>query len=144
MSVQLLRRAFTVQEYHQMTRAGILTEDDRVELIEGEIVRMSPLGRRHAACVKRLLRLLDRGVGEGAIVGTQDPIRLGEQSEPQPDLALLQPRPDFYAQGHPGPQDILLVVEVMERSAGYDREVKVPLSPAKESAGARGLGKATS
>lgn len=127
MGIQVVKHRFTVEEYHRMGTAGIFSEDDRVELIEGEIVEMSPIGSRHAACVKRLIRLFDRGVGDRAIVGAQDPIRLGEHSEPQPDLALLRPRPDFYAHAHPGPEDVLLVVEVAETSADYDREVKVPL-----------------
>ena len=82
---------------------------------------------RPAACVKRLIRLLDRAVGDRAVVSAHAPVRLSERSEPQPDLALLRPRADFYAQAHPGPQDILLVVEVAETSASYDREVKLPL-----------------
>jgi len=127
MVVQLQKRLFTVAEYHRMVEAGILGEDDRVELIEGEIITMSPIGSRHAACVKRLTRLFDRSVGERAILGVQDPIRLGELSEPQPDLTLLKPRPDFYAAEHPGPQDILLLIEVAETSAEFDRHVKVPL-----------------
>ncbi|SNB58133.1 Uma2 family endonuclease, partial [Thermoflexus hugenholtzii] len=100
MRVQVQRRLFTVEEYHRMAEAGILSEDDRVELIEGELVTMSPIGSRHAACVKRLVRLLDRAVGDRAIVGAQDPIRLGTRSEPQPDVALLRYRPDFYASAH--------------------------------------------
>lgn len=127
MVIQTLRRLFTVSEYHQMMDSGILREDDRVELIEGEVIEMSPIGSRHAACVKRLNRWLSERVGQRAIVGVQDPIRLGERSEPQPDLALLRPRPDFYGQAHPEPQDVFLVVEVAETSADYDREVKVPL-----------------
>jgi len=127
MSVQVQRRLFTVEEYHRMAEAGILSEDDRVELIEGELVAMSPIGSRHAACVKRLVRLLDRAVGERAIVSVQDPIRLGRHSEPQPDVALLRYRPDFYASAHPGPEDVLLIVEVAEISADYDRTVKIPL-----------------
>lgn len=111
-----------------MARAGILSEDDRVELIEGEIITMSPIGSRHAACVKRLNQLLSQGVAQHAfLVSVQDPTRLSERSEPQPDLALLRPHPDFYAQAHPGPQDVLLVIEVAEASADYDRQVKVPL-----------------
>jgi len=125
--MQVLKRRFTVEEYHQMAQAGILSEDDRVELIEGEIVEMTPISSRHAACVKRLNRLFSQRVGERALVGVQDPIRLSEHSEPQPDLALLRPRPDFYTATHPGPQDVLLVVEVAETSADYDREVKLPL-----------------
>jgi hypothetical protein len=127
MAVLLLRRRFTVDEYHRMAEAGILAEDDRVELIEGEIVEMSPIGSRHAACVKRMTSLFYRQVGQKAIVSVQDSIRLTGHSEPQPDLALLKPRPDFYAKAHPGPEDVLLVVEVAETSPDYDRTVKVPL-----------------
>lgn len=127
MPVQLLKRSFTVQEYHRMIQAGILTEDDRVELIEGEIVAMAPVGSKHAACVNRLTRLLSDRVGRRAILSVQNPINLGERSEPQPDVALLRVRPDFYASVHPEPPDVLLVVEVAETSADVDREVKVPL-----------------
>jgi hypothetical protein len=97
MAVPLLRRCFTVDEYHRMALAGILTEDDRVELIEGEIVEMTPIGSRHAACVNRLTQLCSGRSGGRAIVSVQNPLRLGERSEPQPDLALLRPTPDFYA-----------------------------------------------
>jgi Uma2 family endonuclease len=121
------RRAFTVAEFHRMAEAGIFSEDDRVELLDGEIVEMTPIGSRHAACVKRLLRALDRGAGDRAILGAQDPIRLGEHSEPQPDVVLVKPRADFYAAAHPGPEDVLLLVEVAESSAEVDRAVKLPL-----------------
>lgn len=127
MAVQLLRRRFTVEDYYRMAEAGILTEDDRVELLDGEVVEMTPIGSRHAACVDRLTRLLASAVGDRAIVRVQNPIRLGRHSEPQPDLALLRPRPDFYAQAHPGPEDVLLVVEVADTSVESDRGVKVPL-----------------
>jgi len=127
MAVQLLKRLFTVEEYHRMAEAGILGEDDRVELLDGEIVAMSPIGSRHAGLVNRLTRLFSQRAGDQVIVSVQNPIRLGEHSEPQPDLALLRPRADFYAEAHPGSEDVLLVVEVAETSAAYDREVKVPL-----------------
>lgn len=127
MPVQLVRRSFTVEQYYRMAEAGILSADDRVELIEGEIVEMTPIGSRHAACVDRLTRLFVRRAGERAVVRVQNPVRLSQRSEPQPDLALLRPRADFYAQAHPGPPDTLLVVEVAETSASYDRDVKVPL-----------------
>jgi Uma2 family endonuclease len=126
MAVQLQKRLFTVAEYHRMAETGILSEDDRVELIEGEIVAMSPIGSRHAACVARLTALFSRA-GRHVIVWVQNPIRLAENSEPQPDVALLRPRADFYAAEHPGPEDVLLIVEVAETSAASDREVKVPL-----------------
>lgn len=127
MPVRLLTRRFTVEEYYRMAQAGILSEDDRVELIEGAIVEMAAIGSRHAGCVKRLQRLFHRRVGERAVVSVQNPVRLGRYSEPQPDLALLRLRPDFYASAHPGPGDVLLIVEVSETSADADREVKVPL-----------------
>lgn len=127
MSIQLSRRLFTVHEYHQMGHAGILNEDDRVELIKGEIVQMASIGSRHAACVDRLTQLLVLRLTGRAIVRVQNPIYLSEYSEPQPDLALLRPRLDFYAAAHPGPQDVLLVVEVADTSAGIDRAAKMPL-----------------
>jgi Uma2 family endonuclease len=127
MSVQVLKRRFTVDEYYRMAEASILSEDDRVELLEGEIIQMTPIGKRHAACVNRLLRLFSDQVGERAIVSVQNPVRLDEQSEPQPDLALLRFRPDFYAEAHPRPEEVLLLVEVADASTEFDRQVKVPL-----------------
>lgn len=127
MAVDIVRHCFTVQEYHRMAEAGLFTEDDRVELIEGDILEMSPIGSRHAACVKRLIRLFDRRVRDRAIVAAQDPIQLGHSSEPQPDIALLKPRSDFYAAQHPGPADVLLLVEVGDTTIEYDRQVKLPL-----------------
>jgi Uma2 family endonuclease len=128
MAVQLVTYRFTVQDYHRMAEAGIFREDDRLELLQGGIVEMPPIGPGHAGGVKRLLNIFLplQGVSK-AIISVQDPIRLDEHSEPQPDLALLKPRPDFYAREHPSPEDIFLVVEVMDSSASYDREVKVPL-----------------
>lgn len=121
-------RLFTVAEYHRMAEAGIFTEDDRVELIEGEVVAMSPIGSRHAACVKKLAALVrDRTSRRGLIVGVQDPIRLSEHSEPIPDISILQAREDFYAGGHPGPEDVLVLVEVADASVMYDRNTKLPL-----------------
>lgn len=127
MTAQVARRMFTTDEYHRMGEAGILSEDDRVELIEGEIVRMSPIGSRHAACVDRITALFVRRFGTQAIVRVQNPIGLNRHSEPQPDLAVLKARPDFYAEEHPGPADVLLVVEVMDTSGEYDRGAKLAL-----------------
>ena len=121
------KRLFTVEEYYRMAEAGILTEDDRVELLEGEITAMSPLGSRHAGCVDRLTSLLFKTVSGRALVRVQNPIRLSHRSEPQPDLTLLKPRADFYASAHPGPEDVLLLIEVAESSANYDRDTKFPL-----------------
>ncbi|MBI4611270.1 MAG: Uma2 family endonuclease [Candidatus Rokubacteria bacterium] len=127
MDVQLLRRRFSVEEYHRMGQAGVFSEDDRVELIEGEIIEMTPIGARHAACVRRLGHLFNSLLGQRITVSVQSPLGLGLHSEPQPDLALLRPRPDFYAQAHPGPEDVWLVVEVADTSVEFDRTVKIPL-----------------
>jgi Uma2 family endonuclease len=110
-----------------MSEAGILSETDRVELIEGKIVRMSPIGKYHAACVKRLNSVLNRRVGDRAIVSVQDPIRLDDYSEPEPDIALLKPRVDFYAQELPAVGDVLLIIEVADTSVEYDGNIKLPL-----------------
>ncbi len=118
---------FTVKDYHRMAEADVFGPDDRVELLDGEVFELAPIGSRHAACVKRLTRLFMTQVGEGAIVGVQDPIQLSERSEPQPDVTLLRPRADYYAGGHPLPPDVLLVVEVSEATADFDRTTKLPL-----------------
>ncbi len=120
-------RAFTVDEYYRMADSGILTEDDRVELIKGEIVQMTPIGSRHGACVDQLNQILSFHLDRRAIVRVQGPVRLDEYSEPEPDIALLTPRDDFYAESHPCPEDVLLIVEVADASVRYDREVKIPL-----------------
>jgi Uma2 family endonuclease len=121
-------RLFTVSEYHRMAEAGVFTEDDRVELIEGEVVDMSPIGPRHAACVKKLASLVrDRVSSRALIVGVQDPIRLSDHSEPLPDISILRARDDFYAGGHPGPEAVLVLLEVADASVMYDRNTKLPL-----------------
>src|SRR5688572_12056390 len=109
MAVVLKRRLFTVDEYYRMAAAGILSEDDRVELIEGEIVEMTPIGRLHASRVKRVAAIFAARLGSRAIVSVQDPIRVSEHSEPQPDVALLRPDPHFYRDAHPTPRDVLLI-----------------------------------
>jgi Uma2 family endonuclease len=124
---QLQRRLFTADEFHRIAEAGILREDDRVELVDGEIVEMTPIGSHHAACVDRLNVLLQRSVDGRGIVRVQGPIRLDAHSEPQPDLSVLALRTDFYASAHPTPSNVLLVVEVAETSARYDRDIKIPL-----------------
>jgi Uma2 family endonuclease len=126
-AIRLAKRPFTVDEYHHMAEAGILKEDERVELIDGEVVFMSPIGTRHAACVKRLNTLLVQQTGQRAVVGVQDPVRLSEYLEPQPDISVLKYRDDYYAQQMPGPEDILLLIEVADTTLAYDRDVKVPL-----------------
>jgi Uma2 family endonuclease len=127
MSRELAKYWINAEEYERMGAAGIFQPDARLELIEGEIFEMSPIGSPHAACVKYLNRLLNELYGRDLIVGTQDPIRLNDFSEPQPDLTLLRWRADFYRGAHPTPTDVLLVVEVADTTAITDRSVKVPL-----------------
>ncbi len=125
--VVLNRHRLTVDEYHRMAEAGVLAPDARVELIEGELVDMASIGTRHAATVKRLNRLLTQAVGDRAIVSVQDPLRLSNRTETQPDLTLLKPRDDFYAETAPTGPDALLVIEVTDSNSNYDRRIKAPL-----------------
>lgn len=118
---------FTVDEYHKMGESGILTEDDRVELIEGELVDMPPIGSDHAGIVILLTAMLTVPLSGRALLSTQNPVRLGKRSEPQPDIAILRPRKDFYRNSHPQPKDVLLLIEVADTTVRYDREVKIPL-----------------
>ena len=127
MTVQVARYLFTTTKYEEMVSVGILTEEDKVELINGEIVEMTPISSAHAAVVDRLTRMLVQGSGLYAIVRVQSPIRLDEHSEPEPDVALLRPRDDFYAEDHPRPADVLLLVEVAGTSVEFDHNVKLPL-----------------
>ncbi len=127
MVLALEHRRFTVHEYHRMAEVDVLGEDERVELIDGEIVAMTPISQRHAAAVKRLNRLLTRLPENEVIVSVRNPIQLDDSSEPEPDAALLRYRDDFYAAAHPTAGDVLLLVEVAESSAEYDRGVKLPL-----------------
>jgi Uma2 family endonuclease len=128
MAIALKRRRFTVDEYHRMGEVGILGVDDRVELIEGEIVELTPIGRRHAAAVARINHMFSARLREHAVVWIQSPLLLIRfQSEPQPDVMLLAPRPDFYAAGLPEPRDVRLLVEVADSSLVFDRRTKLPL-----------------
>jgi Uma2 family endonuclease len=121
------RHRLTVEGYHQMAAAGILGPDDRVELIAGEVLDMSPIGSLHAALVAALSDYLGRLAAGRLTVWSQNPVHLSDSSEPQPDIALVKPRADYYATAHPGPADTLLIVEVAESSLPYDLGVKVPL-----------------
>jgi len=126
METPVLKRLFTVDEFHQMAEGGVFGEDDRLELLDGEIVQMTPIGSQHAACVKQLNEWFVRHVGVDVIVGVQDPVVLDEGNELYPDIALLRRQPDFYNRSHPRPSDVLLVVEVADTTGDYDRRVKVP------------------
>jgi Uma2 family endonuclease len=118
------RRALTVAEYHRMGEVGILTEDDRVELIEGQLIAMSPIGSEHAGTVNALNRRLVLAVGDRGVVAVQNPVQLDDRSEPQPDFAVLKPRADDYRRATPRPDEVLLIIEVADSSLAYDRRVK--------------------
>ncbi len=122
-----IRRRFTVDEYHRMAEAGILHEDDRVELLGGEIVEMSPIGGRHAKCVTELTRVLTSLVGDDVRVSPQNPVKLDEHEEPQPDVAVLRAGERYQAGELPTPEDIVLLIEVADTSLASDRDVKLPL-----------------
>lgn len=123
----VVRRPLTVAEYHRMGEAGILGPDDRVELIEGELVAMAPIGSDHAGTSNGLTRALVRLVGDRGVVAVGNPVQLDDHSEPQPDFSVLRPRPDDYRRATPRPADVLLIVEVSNSSLRYDRAVKLPL-----------------
>ena len=126
MEAEVTRKLFTVQDYHRMARAGILREDDRLELIDGEIIQMSPVGHRHFVVVNRMNVIFMRGFGDEAFLGIQGPLRINEWTELQPDVVLYKPRPDFYAGKVPDPSDVLLVVEVSDTTLATDQKVKLP------------------
>lgn len=126
-TTQPIRRKISVGEYHRMAEAGILTEDDRVELLNGEIIEMSPIGPTHTAHVKGINRIISRLLEGLAVVGVQDPIVLNDLSEPIPDISILRWRADDYLEAHPRPQDVLLVIEVADSSVTLDREAKLPI-----------------
>ncbi|MGE0824022.1 MAG: Uma2 family endonuclease [Candidatus Binatia bacterium] len=121
------RHRFTVAEYHRMAETGMLAPDARVELIEGEIIDMPPIGSPHASAVFLVSDRLREVVKGVAFVWVQNPIRLSQHSEPQPDIALLRPRPDFYRSSHPTSADVFLIVEVADTSLAYDTQIKLPL-----------------
>jgi Uma2 family endonuclease len=127
LEVEVTRRLFTVEEYHRMGEAGILREDERVELIEGEIVEMAPIGHRHVGCVINATRLFITRLGDRAVVSPQNPVVIPPRSEPQPDLLLLRPRAVSYSRGLPASEDVLLAVEVADTTVRYDRLVKARL-----------------
>jgi Uma2 family endonuclease len=117
-------RLFTREDYHAMLKAGILGEDDRVELINGKIIAMMPIGPWHASSSARLNHVLNRLYGERALVVVGNPVGLGDRSEPQPDITVLQPRADYYAASHPEPKDVLLLIEISDSTLNYDLNKK--------------------
>ena len=136
MTVQLLTQnqnklankfLLTTQQYHLMHEAGVFQEGDRYELINGEIQNMSPIGRKHVACIIRLVKLFEKKLGDRCMVSPQNSVQLDNHGEPQPDVAILKWRDDFYAESLPTSDDIWLIIEVADSSIDYDRDIKAPL-----------------
>jgi Uma2 family endonuclease len=123
----LAPRRFTVEEYELLAKAGVLADDEKVELIEGELIQMSPINLSHVLAVNRLNFLLAMHLAQRAIVSVQNPVRLAKRTMPQPDIALWRHQGDGYRSGWPGPEDILLIIEVADSSVEYDRRAKSPL-----------------
>ena len=121
------RHRLTVADYYRMAEVGILDPEARVELIDGDIIDMAPPGSPHAATILYLTQVLVRTAEDRALVLVQNPVRLSDFSEPQPDLALLRPRDDFYRERHPRAEDVLLIIEVAASSLRFDRKKKIPL-----------------
>jgi Uma2 family endonuclease len=127
MRADVTRKLFTVDDYYRMAEAGIIKPEDRVELIEGEIVEMRPIGIRHAGCVNRVTDLLTHLFRGKATVTVQNPARLNQYNEPQPDLILAKPRADYYSSQYPTGEDIFLMIEIADTTLRKDRNVKVPI-----------------
>jgi Uma2 family endonuclease len=125
MRMELSRKRFTVDDYYRMADAGILAPGDRVELIDGEIIQMSPIGIRHVGCVNATNAVFFDAFKGRAVISGQNPVQLSDFTEPQPDIVLLKPRKDFYRGKHPEAADALLVVEVSDTTLAYDRDVKL-------------------
>jgi Uma2 family endonuclease len=123
----LTTKKFTISEYHHLTKIGFFKEDDRIELIRGEIVKMAAKGIAHRVCCTKLLRELSKLLLTQATIQCQDPLLLPNGSEPEPDFVILENREDDYLSGHPTPNDIIFLIEIADSSLSYDREVKLPL-----------------
>ena len=127
MVTEVVKRLINVDEYYKISEVGILKSDDHVELINGEIFQMSPIGSRHAAIVDRLARKLNQLLPDQITVRVKNPIRFDRNNEPEPDISLLKYKADDYASAHPVPADVLALFEVAGSSIRFDKEVKAPL-----------------
>lgn len=125
MEAGLPQRLFTVDEFHRLAEARILGGQERLELLDGLVIEMAAIGSRHAACVRRLLRLLGDHLPEACVLDVQNPVYIDDRTELVPDLSVLRARADFYATAHPRPDDLLLLIEVADTTLHYDRGVKI-------------------
>ena len=124
--IEIEQRLINVKEYHQMSEVGIL-EEKGIELINGKIFKMSPIGTKHTACVKKINAILNKILPNSAIIGIQDPVKLNDISEPEPDVSILHFEENYYANAHPTPKDVILLIEVADTTIDYDRAIKAPL-----------------
>lgn len=124
MSLTTAKR-FTIAEYHRLAELGFFEENDRFELIKGEIIQMAAKGTPHSVCSTRLYRELFKLLVEEAILRGQEPIIIPDDSEPEPDLVIVRNRPDDYLEAHPSPSDVLLVIEISNSTLKYDQDVKL-------------------
>jgi Uma2 family endonuclease len=125
--METTKKRFTADDYYRMAEVGILAESDRVELVNGEIIEMTPIGLRHAAAVDCAVQTFAKALLEQVIIRVQNPVRLDIHNEVQPDITLLKKRQDFYSMRAPGPQDVLLIVEISDSSLDYDANIKMEL-----------------
>jgi Uma2 family endonuclease len=126
MEVEVTRKRFNVDDYHRMAKAGILDRGPRVELIDGEIIEMSPIGHRHSVCVTRANALFVQAFGNRGVIRPQLPLQLTDWTEPQPGVVVFKPRSDYYAGKKPAPKDVLFLVEVSDTTLSFARRVKLP------------------
>ena len=126
MVIEMTKRRFCVKDFYLMDEAGVFCENDRVELVDGEIVDMAPIGSYHNSCVTTLTHIFVRAVPEGVRVQVQGAVRMDESTMFQPDLAILRSREDNYVESNPTPADVLLIIEVSDSTVAYDRNVKLP------------------
>jgi Uma2 family endonuclease len=120
-------KLWTVDDYHRMVETGILTEGDRVELLEGQIIEMNPQLPPHAATTQRTFRYLDRLLESVAYIRMQLPVTLKPKSEPEPDIAVVRIDPNEYGDRHPAPDEIFLIIEVADSTLLGDRQQKAPI-----------------
>lgn len=125
--IEVSKRLVDVEEYHKMAEVGILKPTDKVELIHGEIIEMSPVGSKHASMVNRLVRIFNEILKGNATISSQNPIRLGFNDEPEPDISILKYRSDDYSESHPEANDVLALIEVSDTTYEYDKKIKANL-----------------
>ena len=126
MSLVVAEKLYTIDDYHKMIKVGIIQSNDRVELINGKILKMSPVSSNHGGHVKCINKFLNK-ILENVIIGVQDPIIVNNYSQPEPDITILKPRKDFYTISHPKPDDVLLLIEVSLSTLDFDKTTKLQL-----------------